>query len=325
MTDTMDKIVERIQKLLALGKNNRSEAEAAAAMAKAQELLTQHNLDMASVEGVAAGSAKREKAAQAGGMYVYQRRLWRAVAQLNFCLHFRRQVWDPAARSRRSGFGVTKNLHMIVGRTVNVRATIAMGEYLEGEIERLCRERLAAFIDGGRVSGYHSRQFSSSWAVAYREGIADRIVIKLQERRDVAVAADERRKRAAQRASDNVSDSQALTLTHYVDAETDANNDFLYGEGWSANKARRRAERAAEEAERDREHAEWAAAHPEEAAAQERKWEAAARRRSGWAPKGRKVDAGGYWAGYDAGEGVGIDPQARDDGAKGQISYGRRA
>lgn len=47
----MKDIIERIKKLMALADLSRgaTEAEAAAAMAKVQELLTKHNLDMASI------------------------------------------------------------------------------------------------------------------------------------------------------------------------------------------------------------------------------------------------------------------------------------
>lgn len=44
---TNNKIISKIEKLLALAGNNPSETEAQAAMLKAQELMAQHNLDMA--------------------------------------------------------------------------------------------------------------------------------------------------------------------------------------------------------------------------------------------------------------------------------------
>lgn len=63
----MEAIVERIQKILALGRRGGTEAEAAAAMAKAQELLAEHNLTLAQVESAQQGTARREELAAAGG------------------------------------------------------------------------------------------------------------------------------------------------------------------------------------------------------------------------------------------------------------------
>lgn len=51
MTATkMDKIADKIQKLLALAGNNPSEAEAQAALLKAQALIAKYNIDMESIE-----------------------------------------------------------------------------------------------------------------------------------------------------------------------------------------------------------------------------------------------------------------------------------
>jgi len=58
----MERVVERVRKLLALAARNPNEAEATAAAAKAQELLAFYNLDMATVENVAGTSGAREDA-----------------------------------------------------------------------------------------------------------------------------------------------------------------------------------------------------------------------------------------------------------------------
>ena len=114
----------------------------------------------------------------------------------------------------------------------------------------------------------------------------------------------------------------------YKDKETDANLDFIHGEGYSAKQAKMKAEIAAELASDEREYAEWAKANPGEARknAEERRW---------WRNKGytygsrggasssrsRNRDWSAYRAGREAGEGVGIDPQA--EGSKqGRIGHG---
>lgn len=306
----MQKVVDKVQKLLNLAARGGTEAEATAAAAQAQKLLTMYNLDMATVERSSGEkSGKREEAKVAGGMYLYQRSLWRNVAELNFCLYFTTRN----RAERKNGKRFWQHQHRVVGRTVNTAMTQSMAHYLDQTVERLCRER------------YNSAQFFSREAVAYREGMVDRVIEKLQARRQEMVDEETRKKEAAEkadRAAGRVPTSHALSIVVLEDAETDANMDFLNGEGWSAKKAQRRAERAAEMAEADRQHTEWAKAHPEEAAAQAKKdmeerrryWNDGRRNRERYSKTGaeRRAGSASYYQGYDAGEKIGIDPQARD-------------
>lgn len=321
MTDAEDlaKVTERVRKLLALAEKNPNEAEATAAAAKAQELLVAYNLDMATVEQ-GGKSGKREESRQRGGMYLYERQLWRAVAELNFCLYFIHRHQTDRVR-RNTNRRVWEFQHRVIGRVVNTAATRAMGEYLQQTIERLCRERLHG--DHGDKT---NSQFFSSWAMAYREGIADRVIEKLQERRAHLIKEEERKVRAAAKAAraagrTGTSTTTALTILSVTKSEQDANKDFLYGEGWSAEQAAERAARAAAEKEADRAYSAWAKANPEEAkkkAAQEREedrkyWaRRQGGRRGGWGRESasdRRKGSGAYYAGYDAGAGVSIEPQ----------------
>lgn len=321
----LDKIVERVQKILALGRRGGTEAEAAAAMAKAQQLLMLHNLDMAQVEGAAVGPQAREKVVRSTGMYIYQRRLWNSVAQLNFCLCLRTTVFE---KYRGTGKFLHSNKMMVVGRRVNTRATIAMGSYVEQVVDRLCHERLDAHTYYGTLKNKH-HAFFSSWAVSFREGVADRIIEKIEDRREKVLKAERKRERELnKKMASGASSSSALTIQVYKDKETDANLDFIHGEGYSAKQAKMKAEIAAELASDEREYAEWAKANPGEARknAEERRW---------WRNKGytygsrggasssrnRNRDWSAYRAGREAGEGVGIDPQA--EGSKqGRIGHG---
>lgn len=328
----LEKIVERVQKLLALGRRGGSEAESAAAMAKAQAMLAQHNLDMASVESAQAGSGAREKNAQRGGTYLYQRCLWNAVAELNFCLYFTDYQYIKVAKKLQyTGHTYLhqqlQRQHLVVGRKVNTRATIVMATYLEGTADRLCRERLETRSGTGTTPGHLNAQFFTSWAVAFREGVCDRMIEKIEARRAKLTKEQDAAAAKARRAAEakGVSTETALSLTIYQDKETDANNDFLYGEGTSAKWAADRAERAAEAAREEAEYTAWAEVHPEEARAAEEKARkerevSRSRRRTSAGPS-RKVNGAGYWAGHEAGEKVGIDPQAGSDDTK---QIGRR-
>lgn len=82
-----DKVIEKIQKLLALAADPSNEHEAAAAAAKAQELLFEHNLTMAQVSGhkkskYVKGTVKIGTTAE---MITWQRLLFQTICDINFC------------------------------------------------------------------------------------------------------------------------------------------------------------------------------------------------------------------------------------------------
>jgi len=306
------KAVELIQKLLNLASKNPNEAEAAAAMAKAQSMMEDYNLDMAKVERVSGDTGKREKASNEGGLYHWQRDLWRAVAELNFCVYWtatettkRRKVDRYGYIPERRGY---KFVHMLVGRTVNVTSTRVMAQYLEGTIEILTRERLNN--DG--------KEFFTNWAMSYREGMAERVLEKVYERRRERLA-EERRKeadalaKAAQAGMAGASTSTALVLQGFIEQEKDANYDFMHGEGASARKREREAKRAENLRKEQEEYTRWAAANPEEARKREKEAEKqaerASNRRSSWDKKNDKRDWSAYRAGYEKGKDVSIDQQ----------------
>ena len=96
--DVSDSIVRKIQLLLNLAaRAEGNEAEAAAAMAKAQDMLAQYNLDLAVVQdAVVAGGVnmtkeevRREKIeAKRNATYEWTRRLVKGVAEANYCVYF---------------------------------------------------------------------------------------------------------------------------------------------------------------------------------------------------------------------------------------------
>lgn len=336
--------IRQVEKLLRLAAKHPTEAEGIAAANKAQELLTKFNLDMATVER-GSDSGKREDAKMKGGLYHYQRDLWEAVAELNFCLYWNQYVYDPDKVGRRKATwrdqyrneratgttisikegqtikvqGGYRFVHRVVGRIVNTTATRVMAEYLEQTIERLTRERL-----NGEGS-----QFFTKWAISYREGIAERVIEKIyDQRRDLlkkeARAAREAEKRAQEAAAAPFSSATTLTISSYSKSEKEANYDVLYGEGWSARQAAERAERAKAQAEAEAEYTAWAAAHPEEAAAEakaERERDKKRRVSYGRASyrETKSRDYGAFRAGQEAGASVSIHRQADDRKAAGAL------
>ncbi len=322
----MEKIVEKVRKLLNLAAKNPNEEEAASATNKANELLLAYNLDMSTIEQSGGESGKREDARVKGGMYVYERELWQDIARLNFCFYFVTREWNKKGNRKWLQFK-----HRIVGRTVNTASTRAMAGYIQSTIERICRERFPV-----------NSQFFCTEAVAYREGMAYAIRLKLQARRQEIEKAErskaekdeEARVRAAKA---GISTATALTIADIKKSEEQANYDFLHGEGawqrredrkaeWKKEDAERRVEQAKAEAEADAEYAQWAKDHPEEAAkeaAKERARQRAAEkraernrysRRSYRAPSARerREDSNYFHEGHDKGKTISIDPQAGD-------------
>lgn len=327
LTDADVKLVEKIQKLLNLANKNPNEEEAAAAAAKAQEMIEEHGLSMATIDqSKGAAEGRREEKKLKGGQYEYQRDLWRAVAELNFCLYWTQQQWRTREKEEKDpwdGSTYARTVwgryytHRIVGRIVNVAATRALAGYLEQTIERLTMD----FVHND------NRQRFSRRAVSYREGIADRLCEKIYDRRRELLREEKRKQKEAEKAQRRaaragVSTETAITIADVTQSERDANNDFLYGEGWSADQRAQAEERARRRAEEEAEYAKWAAANPEEAAAKEaereKEWKKhSSRYRGGPAPKPR--DHGAYYSGYDKGGDVGLDQQTSDRSKSGGL------
>lgn len=319
-------IAEKIKKLLNLAANNPSEGEAALAAAKAQELLAEYNLDSAAIERAGAGGGKREQIYVEGGFYSFHRELWSAVAKLNFCLYWSQKyavanqkqnvyvggVWSHAVKKT-----VLRQRHAVIGRTVNVQATIAMAGYLQQAIERVIRERLKN----------DDKNLTSTWAYSFRQGAAKRIVEKLNDRRRTYLSEEDAKKRAAERAASGASTATALTLQVYIDAETDANNDFIHGAGWSAKQATARADRARRDKLIADDYTRWCRDNPGEAKS---KWTYTDDKGFIWSmgrspsyrggSKDKVKDRSAYYDGYDAAQAIGIDPQTSGTKSAGAIA-----
>lgn len=324
MTEEQVAVIQRVEKLLRLSGSSNA-AEAAQAAAKAQELLTRHNLDLAVVEMAGGGDGRREDQRQRGGMYLYQRQLWQAVAELNYCVYFTYRRRGTRKVTTKYGWQYRNTIQYerrLVGRRVNVATTQVMAGYLEQAVERLCRDRLHE-----RYPDRPSNQYYSQWAVSFRTGAVETIVDRIYERRQQVLSEERARERElAARMSAGQSTATALTVAALEQRERDANMDFIHGEGYSARRRAREAELAEERRREQAEYVAWAAANPDAARKQEeereRRLEAelrrAARRGSGGGPE---RDWGAYSAGIKAGRSVSIDPQTADSRPRGSISH----
>lgn len=312
------------------------EAERAVAAEKFQAVLLEWNLTQAMVEQTGSeADGRREEAKLKAGVYEWQRNLWEAVAELNFCLYFcldtwhekeyTKTLWD-GTKAKRTRYTRGKE-HRVIGRVVNTQATINLCTYIEAAIEQATRERLREVV-GSPDKTALNRMLFSRYAVSFREGAADDVITRVNEqRREVleqeAELAREAQKRAAEAAGSGVSDSTSLVLANFVQTERDLNRDHARGVE-PGTTVRERAERAAREAAREAEYTAWAAANPEEAAEKEKEQREADERywrrrdanyRGGPAPKERDFSA--YRSGSRAGAQIGLDIQTGGRGKSG--------
>lgn len=309
-----EKLIRKIEALLNV--KGCTEAEAESRLAKAQELLEKYNLDMASIGGTPTQNKRNDKKTK-GGLYSWQRNLWKAVAELNFCHYL-----SIKGLQRGSTYE-----HRLIGSHGNVIATEVMANYLQETIEKLAQT-------WAKESGYKSVFVRD--AIAYREGMTNRVAYKLRARRDKVLeeerkATEERKQREA--ASGQASSATALTLVEYISSEQDFNNDYL--NNWELGTTARnrheaelrqkkweeeyRAKRAAmtpeeKEAERKR-NEEWLEQYRKDEAKREKR-----RNKTPPKPRERKrtpeEERAGLWAfreGQMDGDKVGIDQQATNE------------
>jgi hypothetical protein len=310
---SQENIIRRIQKLLELS-NNPNEHEASAAAAKVTELLAQYNLDMAVIRqtavagGTVVAEEKREKTkVNRSAMYAWQRELWYAIAEANFCWHWVAE--ELTGKYSSTGSPVFVKRHVILGSESNAKAATILGEYLCDAIERLLP--------------FENKDRLSRSAISWRMGCA----AKLQER--IRTQTQELKSRQAEAGAA----TNALTLRDVFQREYEANYDAQYGKGayarsqardaeWNAARAEREAQRAqeaaAEEAERVAALANETEAQRERRLKREKKEEEAQNKRDErhrnayWNKRYRenaKIDRSAYRQGTEAGASISLSKQ----------------
>lgn len=301
-------VIRKIEALL--NTKGCTEAEAEARMAKAQELLEAYNLDMAEI-GTSKG-AQRKDTTKKGGLYAWQRKLWQAVAELNFCYYVSIKGLERGSTYQ----------HRVIGSHANVVGTEVMAKYLQDTIERTAQQ--------WAKDNYYKSVFVRE-AIAYREGMATRLSERLQERRRNIVAEEERKRDEARAKADP--GTTALTILDVISTEADLNNDYLndwepgttarhraeserrqakWLADWKAREAAKTPEqKEAERLERERRNKEWLE--------QERKRQARADKRP-YKPRYRKptpeeerAQMGSYWEGQRKANEINLDQQVDED------------
>lgn len=169
------KLLERVRKLLTLATHaNTSEAEAAAAMSRVNVILAEHNLSMAEVE-VHVGSPTAAEAASGRGHRLkrsFEKYLWMAAAELNFCdvffmsgSYYAGSKWRGVEFDNRSD---AKHWACVIGKPLNIEVVTLMAEYLISTVNRLAR-------DGAKVVAPASRpNFRKNFRVACSRRVLQR-------------------------------------------------------------------------------------------------------------------------------------------------------
>lgn len=324
MTDEKQtSVIEKIKKLFAMAqrhKNNdgsSNEAEATAAMSRAQELLAKYNLDMAMIQDSPEqqvtnnATGKREKVkVKRSAMYKWQQHLWKALAEANFCWH-----WVVDTTEFRWGKDRRVKRHVILGSEANVVIVQMMGDYISETIERLVLEN------------YSKAESLSSSANAWREGCAARLIERIQER------AEEMKRKGF---TSEGSSCTALAVQDLHEKEYAANYDAQYGAGayarmkkqqadyeagraarekrWADERKRRQEEEARRLAgetpeQRERREKAEAKAQAKEAAASARYWERQQHKAYRESVRRARRDMVAYAKGSSAAENINLDSQ----------------
>ena len=157
-----EKIIERIQKILARSHSS-NEHEAATALAKAQALLAEHNLSLAEVQ-VRTGKKSTYVQYQhmLAGQDQWRRELMATIARFNFCeLVF----WSGTVRVA------------LIGEQENIEAVLVMTRFVEEQLEQFAASGFARYARSGGSA--HGR----SWKVSFYQGALAVIQRRLQEER----------------------------------------------------------------------------------------------------------------------------------------------
>lgn len=125
--DEKQRIIEKVQKLLALG-SSANESEASSAIQKAHDLLARYNLELGDVPGSGDGVVE-EVWSTSKRTRIWKSALISTIAHYNFCALLTRKGTGPE--------GSPTIQTCLVGRPHNILAARLMAEYLFGVMERL--------------------------------------------------------------------------------------------------------------------------------------------------------------------------------------------
>jgi len=225
-----DDVVRKIQLLLQLAERAEgNEAEASAAMAKAQDILARYNLDLATVQdkvvvggtNISKAEVVREKReSRRNATYAWTHVLYCAVAEANYCKYW---TADSKVESEKMGRVRWVKRHKVLGRVENTTVVLMMGDYLYATIMRLLP--------------YDKSSWLSSDAIAWCDGCVERLAERIKEKAEAQRTPD-------YAAQGEAGYSTALAIRSMAEAEDIGNYDAEHGKGAWARKLERDAKYA---------------------------------------------------------------------------------
>lgn len=219
------KLASKLQKLLNLARDGgATEGEANNAMEMAQRIARENNIDIATIEmagGDAGEEAQRVKDNASGqgsrswAMYRWQQELMAQIAAVNFCYVTISYTYN-GRRSRPTGYN-------LIGRKSNVIMAKEMFTYLITTINRLLLDH-----NGGNAK-LNMSKYSNSW----KEGCADRLRERLEERHTKALEEQRReaneRNAAARHPAAATGNALVVVMTDFAREEEWLNRDMRFG------------------------------------------------------------------------------------------------
>jgi len=119
------KLIEKIQKMLELGRRGGSESEMETAMRMVHELLAKYNLTIADVKAPQEEAAVQDETSRSGQrIEVWQQSIWQSISSLYFCFHYIDR-------------GSPHLQHVLIGRPSNVVVAKDMIAYIIATGKRL--------------------------------------------------------------------------------------------------------------------------------------------------------------------------------------------
>lgn len=200
------KIVDRIRKLLALATSDNVN-EAANAAARAQELMKEHQIEMADISVQTGKEMPREDVKE---------EVLEGTGSRSKALKWRVQLAGTLARAfnGRIFFYSGTDKIVIIARPSDAQTVRYLLGYLGMEIERLCTKEWAALIGEYKSGEYQGLQppRATAWKNSFRDGAVHAITAKLQQKDRPATAP-----RPAITAAAESSRAQALVLVRKAD------------------------------------------------------------------------------------------------------------
>ena len=202
-SEELKPVLERIGKLFALSESP-NENEAAAALARANGLLTKHNLTRGVVQDAGLQKAEKGMTDSIGvNVQAYKYTLADATAELNDVEWYRK-----ASRRTTANWRSVYDKHLVfVGLSANVGTALATFSYLAATVEAFCRTV--------------QRENGGSGMSDYRQGFADRIRARVREC-----------KRAAR---DHPGSAELIRVGTQIAHDAMRIENLFFGGGFSAN------------------------------------------------------------------------------------------